>query len=143
MEGRHGPALRRRDFRRVGAGVCGGFSKIASVIIFTVLFVVLLMVALRLTVGALIEKHRERPQYEHEEEPERPARPARRGRETAAIPAEHSHAQIDIPVDDPVSAPARPAKADKPGFTSFFRHRSDAQKTPAQVISAQTPAGAV
>ena len=116
------------------------FSKIASVIIFTVLFVVLLMVALRLTVGALIEKHRERPQYEHEEEPERPARPARRGRETAAIPAEHSHAQIDIPVDDPVSAPARPAKADKPGFTSFFRHRSDAQKTPAQVISAQTPA---
>ena len=116
------------------------FSKIASVIIFTVLFVVLLMVALRLTVGALIEKHRERPQYEHEEEPERPAQPARRGRETAAIPAEHSHAQIDIPVDDPVSAPARPAKADKPGFTSFFRHRSDAQKTPAQVISAQTPA---
>ena len=116
------------------------FSKIASVIIFTVLFVVLLMVALRLTVGALIEKHRERPQYEHEEEPERPARPVRRGRETAAIPAEHSHAQIDIPVDDPVSAPARPAKADKPGFTSFFRHRSDAQKTPAQVISAQTPA---
>ena len=116
------------------------FSKIASVIIFTVLFVVLLMVALRLTVGALIEKHRERPQYEHEEEPERPARPARRGRETAAIPAEHSHAQIDIPVDDPVSAPARPAKADKPGFTSFFRHRSDAQKTPAQVISAQAPA---
>ena len=116
------------------------FSKIASVIIFTVLFVVLLMVALRLTVGALIEKHRERPQYEHEEEPERPARPARRGRETVAIPAEHSHAQIDIPVDDPVSAPARPAKADKPGFTSFFRHRSDAQKTPAQVISAQTPA---
>ena len=116
------------------------FSKIASVIIFTVLFVVLLMVALRLTVGALIEKHRERPQYEHEEEPERPARPARRGRETAAIPAEHSHAQIDIPVDDPASAPARPAKADKPGFTSFFRHRSDAQKTPAQVISAQTPA---
>ena len=113
------------------------FSKIASVIIFTVLFVVLLMVALRLTVGALIEKHRERPQYEHEEEPERPARPARRGRETAAIPAEHSHAQIDIPVDDPVSAPERPAKADKPGFTSFFRHRSDAQKTPAQVISAQ------
>lgn len=116
------------------------FSKIASVIIFTVLFVVLLMVALRLTVGALIEKHRERPRYEHEEEPERPARPVRRGRETAAIPAEHSHAQIDIPVDDPVSAPARPAKADKPGFTSFFRHRSDAQKTPAQVISAQTPA---
>ena len=34
------------------------FSKIASVIIFTVLFVLLAMAALRLTVGALIEKHR-------------------------------------------------------------------------------------
>ena len=38
------------------------FSMLPSVIIFTVLFVVMLMVALRLTVGALIEKHRERPQ---------------------------------------------------------------------------------
>ena len=48
------------------------FSMLPSVIIFTVLFVVMLMVALRLTVGALIEKHRERPQYEEEPEPERP-----------------------------------------------------------------------
>ena len=112
------------------------FSKIASVIIFTVLFVLLAMAALRLTVGALIEKHRERPQYEYEEEPERPARAAKHTRETvAAIPAEHARAQIDIPVDDPVSAPAKPAKADKPGFTSFFRHRSDSQKTPAQVVA--------
>ena len=112
------------------------FSKIASVIIFTVLFVLLAMAALRLTVGALIEKHRERPQYEYEEEPERPARAAKHTRETvAAIPAEHTRAQIDIPVDDPVSAPAKPAKADKPGFTSFFRHRSDSQKTPAQVVA--------
>ena len=111
------------------------FSKIASVIIFTVLFVVLAMAALRLTVGALIEKHRERPQYEYEEEPERPARAARPARETAAIPAESARNRIDIPVDEPVSAPAKPAKAEKPGFTSFFRHRSDSQKTPAQVLS--------
>ena len=112
------------------------FSKIASVIIFTVLFVLLAMAALRLTVGALIEKHRERPQYEYEEEPERPARAAKHTRETvAAIPAEHTRAQIDIPVDDPVSAPAKPAKADKPGLPSFFRHRSDSQQPPAQVVA--------
>ena len=47
------------------------FSKFASVILFTVLLVVLVMTALRLTVGALIEKHRSRPQYE--EQPEQPA----------------------------------------------------------------------
>lgn len=41
----------------LGQGSVAVFSKIASIIIFTVLFVVLLMVALRLTVGALIEKH--------------------------------------------------------------------------------------
>lgn len=46
----------------LGQGSVAVFSKIASIIIFTVLFVVLLMVALRLTVGALIEKHRERAQ---------------------------------------------------------------------------------
>ena len=55
------------------------FPKIASVIIFTVLFVVLLMVALRLTVGALIEKHRERPRYEEEQEEPRSGLPGRQG----------------------------------------------------------------
>ena len=54
----------------LGQGSVAVFSKIASIIIFTVLFVVLLMVALRLTVGALIEKHRERPKYEEEPQPE-------------------------------------------------------------------------
>ena len=37
------------------------FSKIASIILFTALFAVLAMVALRLTVGAIIEKSRNRP----------------------------------------------------------------------------------
>ena len=45
------------------------FSKVASIIIFTALFVVLLTVALRLTVGALIEKHRSRLPYEEETGP--------------------------------------------------------------------------
>ena len=117
----------------LGQGSVAVFSKIASIIIFTVLFVVLLMVALRLTVGALIEKHRERPKYEEEPEPEKPVREAKRPQETvAAIPAESARSRIDIPVDDPVNAPA--PKPEKTGFTSFFRHKSDKQKTPAQVV---------
>ena len=117
----------------LGQGSVAVFSKIASIIIFTVLFVVLLMVALRLTVGALIEKHRERPKYEEEPEPEKPVREPKRPRETvAAIPAESARPRIDIPVDDPVNAPA--PKPEKTGFTSFFRHKSDKQKTPAQVV---------
>ena len=118
----------------LGQGAVAVFSKIASIIIFTVLFVVLLMVALRLTVGALIEKHRERPKYEEEPEPEKPVREAKRPQETvAAIPAESARSRIDIPVDDPVNAPA--PKPEKTGFTSFFRHKSDKQKTPAQVVA--------
>ena len=113
------------------------FSKIASVIIFTVLFVVLLMAALRVTAAALLEKHRERPQYEYEEEPEPPARPVKKGREKAAAAGEAVRSRIDIPVDEPTEIPA--ARPEKPGFTGFFRHRSDSQKTPAQVLSQREP----
>ena len=118
-------------------GFVAVFSKIASIIIFTVLLVVLTMVALRLTVGALIEKHRERPRYEAE--PEKPIQTGKRTRKPEpAIPAESSRARIDIPVDDPVDAPA--PKPEKTGFTGFFRHRSEQQKTPAQIVAAQKAA---
>lgn len=118
-------------------GFVAVFSKIASIIIFTVLLVMLTMVALRLTVGALIEKHRERPRYEAE--PEEPIQTGKRTRKPEpAIPAESSRARIDIPVDDPVDAPA--PKPEKTGFTGFFRHRSEQQKTPAQIVAAQKAA---
>ena len=115
------------------------FSRLASIIIFTVLFVVLLMVALRLTVGALIEKHRERPRYEEEPESQRPhirvveTEPVRRR-------TEEPKPQIDIPLDDePVKKTAIQAPAQKEGrFTSFFRHKSDQQKTPDQVLREKT-----
>ena len=118
-------------------GFVAVFSKIASIIIFTVLLVMLTMVALRLTVGALIEKHRDRPRYEVE--PEEPIQTGKRTRKPEpAIPAESSRARIDIPVDDPVDAPA--PKPEKTGFTGFFRHRSEQQKTPAQIVAAQKAA---
>ena len=116
------------------------FSPLVSLIVFIVLFVVLLMVALRLTVGAILEKHRERPQYE--EEPEEPhirmvplETPKRRTEE-------RPKPQIDFPLDDePAPKPEEKAPEKVPEkegrFTSFFRHKSDQQKTPAQVVSEQ------
>ncbi len=116
-------------------GSAAVFSPLVSLILFTVLFVVLLMVALRLTVGALIEKHRERPQYEEEPEPEHPAirlTPLEMPRHRTE---EKPKPQIDFPLDDgPVEA-AEPVRKEPGRFTSFFRHKSDQQKTPDQVLS--------
>ena len=134
------PALWKDGTELKCGGVIGGalaqgsvavFSKIASVIIFTVLLVVLLMVALRLTVGALIEKHRERPRYE--EEPPRPAREKPTRSERAAQESA-SRQRIDIPLDEPAPQ-AEPIPVAKPKFTGFFRHKSEQQKTPAQVLA--------
>ena len=123
-------------------GSAAVFSRLASIIIFTVLFVVLLMTALRLTVGALIEKHRERPQYE--EEPEQPhirmvpVEPPKRR------PEEKPKPQIDFPLDDePARKPTEKAPEKEGRFTGFFRHKSDQQKTPDQILSekpVKTPA---
>ena len=119
----------------LAAGSVAVFSKVASIVIFLVLFVVLLMVALRLTPAALVEKIRNRPVYEEEPEPEIPAIPAeppRRRRE------ERARTVIDIPLDgDPARTQqdaAEPAQREPGRFTSFFRHKSDQQMTPAQVL---------
>ena len=75
----------------------------------------------------------------YEAEPEEPIQTGKRTRKPEpAIPAESSRARIDIPVDDPVDAPA--PKPEKTGFTGFFRHRSEQQKTPAQIVAAQKAA---
>ncbi|MDD3347300.1 DNA translocase FtsK [Oscillibacter sp.] len=118
------------------------FSKFASVIIFTALFVILLMTALRLTLGALLERHRERPRYEAE--PETPAirmvpleTPKRRGEE-------QGKPQIDFPLDDGPAAAQKTAERKEGGrFTGFFRHKSDQQKTPDQVLAEKTAAAPV
>lgn len=119
------------------------FSKVASIILFTALFVVLLTVSLRLTVGALLEKHRSRPQYEEETGP-LPAIPAEKTPAVRMTPIEppariadpaHPAAVIDIPLDD---GTARQEK--RPGiFTGFFRHKSEQQRTPDQVLGQEQP----
>ena len=109
------------------------FSELASIIIFTVLFVVLLMVALRLTVGAMIEKHRARPRYE--EEPEKT--PAIRvvQQEPPKRRAEGPKPQIDFPLEgDEQAGKEEPVEKKEGRFTSFFRHKSEQQRTPDQVL---------
>lgn len=125
------------------------FSKIASIIIFTALFVVMMMVAMRMTLGAVMEKHRSRPMYEEEPEPE----PKRKDAGIRMIPLEEPRKTldaskpkpvIDIPLDATPAIPANMLSAEptskKPGLLhGFFRPRSEQQKTPDQVLSEKQP----
>ncbi len=117
-------------------GSAAVFSPLASVILFTVLFMALLFVSLRITLAAFDNWRRARPRYEEQPEPAirvTPVDPPKRRTGTAKP-------QIDIPLD----GEERPAKPEKSGkFTSFFRHKADAQPTPDQVLKTQTEPAAV
>ena len=114
-------------------GSAAVFSPLASVILFTVLFMALLFVSLRLTLAAFAEWRNTRLPYEEPPEPAirvTPVDPPRRRASAGPKP------QIDIPLD----GEERPARAEKSGkFTSFFRHKADAQPTPDQVLAAPLP----
>ena len=134
----------------LAVGFVAVFSKYAALPIFALLLVIALMIALRLTPAALWEKLRERPQYEPEPEPEPAKTPAIRL--SAPEPVRRSEPerpkpQIDFPLDDAPAAGSSgedltpPEQEKKEGrFTSFFRHKSDQQKTPDQVLSGGEPA---
>lgn len=102
------------------------FSKLASVILFTVLLVTVVLIATRLALAALMERHRERPMYEEEEwEAPQPAIPQKR----------RAKPRIDIPLDGETAESAAPPAKEPGRFTSFFRHKSDHQRTPDQVLA--------
>ena len=106
-------------------------AKLPSVIIFTVLLIAMLMTSMHLTVGTLVEKHRQRVRYEEEEEEQLPivTRESVRRRE-------QPRAQIDFALDEELP-PAIPAPQSVPKKRSFFRSRSAEQKTPDQVLAEQ------
>ena len=141
----------------LAVGSVAVFSRVASLILFTAILVVLLMVALRLTLGAIIEKNRNRPQYEEEPEEERPARKggkAPEGKGVRLTPIEsqprrrtEEKVQIDFPLDDePLAArPAKPTPAIPAGeekkkgiLGGFFRPKAESQKTPDQVLTEES-----
>ncbi|MCI9609868.1 MAG: DNA translocase FtsK [Oscillibacter sp.] len=108
-------------------GSAAVFSTLASVILFTALFVALLFVSLRLTLAAFDGWRQSRPPYE--EQPAirlTPVEPPKRRTPAGPKP------QIDIPLDGEERPAARLEKSGK--FTGFFRHKADAQPTPDQVL---------
>ena len=111
-------------------GFLAVFGKVVSVVLFSLLLTGLLAVALWPALKHLAQRHRERPQYEEEEiQPVRStvkeATPRRR--------QEAMRPQIDFPLDEAENTPEQEGR-----FTSFFRHKSDRQKTPDQVLQAES-----
>ncbi len=110
-------------------------SRVASIIIFVVVFAALLMAGMNLTLSSLIDMYRDRARYEEEEEkPRVPVAPAPKRRPEAA------KTRIDIPLDDEIRATAEPpAEKTKTNLvTGFFRHKEAHVKTPDQVLLEKT-----
>ena len=120
-------------------------SKWVSLVVFVLLFALMLMTAMNLTFGMLLELYRNRVRYEEEPEEEWnhvavPAAPKRRNPEVKP--------QIDVPLDsdfrsaaEPVQKKTEPVQKKESGrFTSFFRHKSEHQKTPDQVLNEKAAA---
>ena len=118
----------------LGIGVEAVFGKVVSVVLLALTLAALLAAALWPLLCLLARRHRERPQYEElpAEEPVRREREPRR-REEAVRPAPKP--QIDFPLDGQQEPPKEKPEG---RFTSFFRHKSDQQRTPDQVL--RTPA---
>lgn len=114
----------------LAVGSVAAFSRAASIVMFAVCFLVVLMAALRITPKSLMEKRRSRLRYEPEPEPAPRPVPAI----PAEGPGERSGARraIDIPLD----GEQRPAPEKKPGLLhGFFRQKSDQQLTPDQLLT--------
>ena len=108
--------------------------KTLAMILLAVLLVTCLMLAFRLTPAAVLEAVRshERVPYEPEDDEEE-APPARAA---ATKSAEKSKACIDIPLDGETREP--PKKEGK--LSGFFTHKSDAVRTPDELLTAKAPA---
>ena len=150
------PTLWETGFTLESGGVLSGgtahgfmavLGKPASVIVFIVLLLALLMVVAQVTPAMLIELWREREDYDEEDYPEPPPRrqpqpkPKRAPKQTAQAPV------IDIPLDGtPLGGPPpQPQPQPEPLVTagtekkSFFRPREKEQLTPADLLASQVP----
>ena len=138
------PTLWETGFTLASGGVLSGgtahgfmavLGKPASVIVFLVLLLAMLMVVAQVTPAMLIELWREREDYDEEDYPEPPPRPAPPPRKAPSPrPPAKSRSVIDIPLD---GAPTPPEEAleGKPEKRSFFRPREKEQLTPADVLA--------
>ena len=113
-------------------GAVAVFSKTASGIVFTVLLVLLLLVALWPMIIRARKKHQERTRYE--EQPEKVSAVAALPKESVRKAAEKKQ-QIDFPLEGEVRMKKEPVERKDGRFTGFFRHKAEEQKTPDQVLT--------
>ena len=140
------PVLWRSGKELTSGGVVAGalatgsikaITRVATVILALVAFAALLVKALLPVLRKAQEYHRNRPCYEEELEVEKPhirlveTEPPKRRTEAKPRPV------IDIPLDGETALPSAQKEKEPGRFTSFFRHKSDQQKTPAQVLTEQ------
>ena len=145
------PTLWETGFTLESGGVLSGgtahgfmavLGKPASVIVFLVLLLTLLMVVSQVTPAMLLELWRERQDYDEEDYPEPPPRrsPPPRRTQQPQKPAK-TRSVIDIPLDGtPLGgAPIAPEEAleQQPAKNGFFRPREQEQLTPADVLASQ------
>ena len=109
--------------------------KTLAMILLAVLLVTCLMLAFRLTSAAVLEAVRSHERVPYEPEDDEEEVPPTRA--TATKSAEKSKACIDIPLDGETREP--PKKEGK--LSGFFTHKSDAVRTPDELLTAKAPAG--
>jgi len=112
-------------------GFTAVIGKIATLIVFVLALVGCLMAALRLTPAAIVDavKSRELVPYDEPEEPEPVSVPARPARAKKPKP------NIDVPVDDPAEKPEPPASPFSGRKDSFFVKKADHIRTPDQLLN--------
>ena len=140
------PTLWETGFTLASGGVLSGatahgfmavLGKPASVIVFIVLILALLMVVSQVTPAMLLELWRDRQDYDEEDYPEPPPPPRRPVHPKQPHQPAKARAVIDIPLDDtPLGdAPAQPLPEPSGEKKSFFRPREKEQLTPADVLA--------
>ena len=108
--------------------------KTLAMILLAVLLVTCLMLAFRLTPATVLEAVRSHERVPYEPEDDEEEVPPTRA--TATKSAEKSKACIDIPLDGETREP--PKKEGK--LSGFFTHKSDAVRTPDELLTAKAPA---
>ena len=108
--------------------------KTLAMILLAVLLVTCLMLAFRLTPAAVLEAVRSHERVPYEPEDDEEEAPPTRAAATKS--AEKPKACIDIPLDGETREP--PKKEGK--LSGFFTHKSDAVRTPDELLTAKAPA---
>jgi len=144
------PTLWETGFTLESGGVLSGgtahgfiavLGKPASVIVFLVLLLALVMTVVQVTPAMLLEMWREREDYDEEDYPEPPPPPRRPAPKKQPQQTARARAMIDIPLDGtPLGGKPAPVEDaisyPQPEKKSFFRPREKEQLTPADILAA-------